>query len=197
VESERQKQLAAAAEEERQKQLAAAEEEERQKQLETAAEDEQQSLPEAAGNTSLATGKSYKIQIMALKKPVDFKNFGNMPGIVVSYKGDSWYRYTLGNLPSRNEAEDMLSSIVSRGYRDAFIKANNLYPQFTIQVMAVPGPVIDLDVFSNLSDVYVTKGPDSFCRYTTGEFTSKEEAQTQLSKIKSIGYSEAFVTRIK
>jgi hypothetical protein len=63
--------------------------------------------------------------------------------------------------------------------------------------MAVPGPVVDLTGFTHLPVVSVTRGSDDFCRYTTGEYETLEEAQQNLQHIKDLGYSKAFVARIK
>jgi hypothetical protein len=63
--------------------------------------------------------------------------------------------------------------------------------------MAVPGPVINLTTFTNLPDITATKGPDQFCRYTTGEYQTKDEARAILGHVKGLGYPKAFVTKVK
>ncbi|HLO59645.1 MAG TPA: SPOR domain-containing protein [Bacteroidales bacterium] len=136
---------------------------------------------------------SYKVQIMALKKPVDFKKFDNLSGVVVSYQNDTWYRYTLGNFSNRSEAEVLLGELVAKGYHDAFIKTEAIFPKFTIQIMAVPGPLVDMSAFSQLPEIFATRGTDHFCRYTTGEFGTKEEALISLNDIKE-KFDGAFVT---
>jgi hypothetical protein len=103
----------------------------------------------------------------------------------------------MGNTTDRDEAEKLLADLKSKGYQDAFIKPHFINPLFTIQVMAVPGPVVSLDRFANLPAINVTKGSDSFCRYSTGEFSTKEEAMAILGKIKELGYRKAFITGIK
>lgn len=143
------------------------------------------------------SGSFYKIQIMALLKQVDLKRFSGVKGVTVARKADRWYRYTLGNTTDKQEAETLLTELKSKGYRDAFIRSEPIAPQFTIQVMAVPGPVVNLEKFSDLPSIAVTRGPDSFCRYTTGEFPTKEEAVGQLNQVKNLGYETAFVTRMK
>jgi septal ring-binding cell division protein DamX len=137
---------------------------------------------------------AYKVQVMALRKHVDLTYFKGLTGLAVVYNGDNWYRYILGKTPNRQDAENLLSEVVIKGYKDAFIKALSEYPQYTIQFMAVPGPVVDLKRFRNLSDVSVIRGNDNFCRYTTGEYATKEEALAALGKVRSLGYKRAFVT---
>jgi len=140
---------------------------------------------------------SYRIQIMALRKPVDLNRFAGLEGVRVAWSDDNWYRYTLGNTSSRIEAENLLSEMISRGYDDAFIKANKVVPEFTIQVMAVPGPLVHPRRLPNLSEVLVTRGTDNFCRYSTGEFATREDALASLEQVKALGYRKAFVTRMK
>jgi tetratricopeptide (TPR) repeat protein len=136
---------------------------------------------------------SYKVQVMALKKPVDFRTFSNLSGVVVSYQNDNWYRYTLGNFSNRSDAEELLIEVVAKGYRDAFIKTDAVLPKFTIQIMAVPGPLVDMSAYSGLPEIFATRGTDHFCRYSTGEFGTKEEALIRLNDIKA-KFDGAFVT---
>lgn len=138
----------------------------------------------------------YKIQIMASRKPADLRGFNGLSGLTVAFGSDNWYRYTLGNTTSRQEAEKILAVAIAKGYSDAFIRTKSFIPQFTIQVMAVPGPVVDLKRFNNLTEIMVIKGADNFCRYTTGEFATKAEALANLDEIKALGYQKAFVTKI-
>lgn len=140
---------------------------------------------------------SFAIQIMALKKPVDLSLFSNIDEISVIYSADSWYRVLAGTTSSLPEAENLLSETIRKGYKDAFIRPGFTNPKYTIQIMAVPGPVVDLSKFSNLSEIIVTRGKDYFCRYSTGMFSTREEAMSSLSQVKSLGYTTAFVTSLK
>jgi tetratricopeptide (TPR) repeat protein len=162
---------------------------------ENVTEVESESVAEVVSESVAET--SFKIQILALRKPADLKNFLNLPGIRVTYNNDNWYRYTLGTTLSRQEAESLLSEVMSKGYKDAFIKASPVDPQFTIQVMAVPGPVVDLSQFTGLTEIFVIRGADNYCRYSTGEYSTREEALASLDTIRSKGYKKAFVTRVK
>lgn len=140
--------------------------------------------------------RSYKVQVMALRKPVDLAQFPELQGITLAYAGDRWYRYTLGATTAKPVAEKLLEEISGKGYHDAFIRGESIVPYFTIQVMAVPGPVVDLSRFHDLRDISVTKGKDNFCRYTTGEFETKDDAVKNLEEIRKLGYERAFVTKI-
>ena len=141
--------------------------------------------------------RSYAVQIMALKNPVDITYFGELPGLTLVHGSDLWYRYMLCAIVEERDAVSTLQEMVSKGYHDAFIRRKGIVPRYTIQVMAVPGPVVDLTGFTHLPVVSVTRGSDDFCRYTTGEYETLEEAQQNLQHIKDLGYSNAFVARIK
>jgi tetratricopeptide (TPR) repeat protein len=141
--------------------------------------------------------RSFAVQFMALRKPVDLTHFKEISGITVTYGADQWHRYTLGATTVLSEAEEKLEELIGKGYRDAFIRRKGINPQFTIQVMAVPGPVVDLTRFSNLPEIAVTKEEDNFCRYTTGEYETKDEALANLKQIRELGYKKAFVAKIR
>jgi hypothetical protein len=143
-----------------------------------------------------SAARAYTIQFMALQKQVDLQRFREIPDIAVTYNGDRWYRYTLGATTEVQEAERIRSELVAKGYRDAFIRKKSIVPMFSIQVMAVPGPVVDLAVFSSLPEISARKGEDSFCRYTTGEYETREEALVSLKKVQESGYPGAFITKI-
>jgi hypothetical protein len=139
----------------------------------------------------------FRVQIMALKKPVDISHFSDVNGVSVMYSSDSWYRVLVGMTSSRSEAENMLAETIRKGYKDAFIRPGPVFPKYTVQIMAVPGPVVDLSKFSNLPEIIVTRGEDNFCRYSTGAFATREEAVNYLSQVQALGYTTAFVTAIK
>jgi len=157
---------------------------------------EQEAAPVDISVTAPDNAPFYKIQIMASRKPADLRGFNDLSGLTVAFSSDNWYRYTLGNTTSRQEAEKSLARAIAKGYSDAFIRTKSFIPQFTIQVMAVPGPVVDLTRFNKLAEISVIKGADNFCRYTTGEYATKEEAFAKLDEIKALGYPTAFITKI-
>lgn len=143
-----------------------------------------------------ANATSFGIQIMALKKPVDLSHFSDISDISVIYSADSWYRVLAGMTSSLPEAENLLSETIRKGYKDAFIRPGFVLPKYTIQIMAVPGPIVDLSKFSNLPEIIVTRGKDHFCRYSTGMYSTREDALNSLNQVKSLGYPGAFVTSL-
>jgi tetratricopeptide (TPR) repeat protein len=158
----------------------------------------QDNAMEAAKNRDkgVSAAKSFTVQFMALRKPADLQYFKGLSDIAVTYGSDAWYRYTWTITTDSLKAVKIRNILIERGYSDAFIRGKGIVPSYTIQVMAVPGPVTDLTRFNNLPEISVIKGTDTFCRYTTGEFDTKEEALSALEQIKSLGYSKAFVSRV-
>jgi hypothetical protein len=49
----------------------------------------------------------------------------------------------------------------------------------------------------NLGEISVTRGEDTFCRYTTGAYGSRSEALTALRQIRPMGYPKAFVRKVR
>jgi tetratricopeptide (TPR) repeat protein len=141
--------------------------------------------------------RSYTIQFIALRRPVDLQYFRGLSDISITLDKDDWYRYTFMTTTDSLRAATIKSDLVSKGFTDAFIRRKSIVPRFTIQVMAVPGPVTDLNVFSNLPEISVRKDSDKFCHYTTGWYENKDDARNALAQIKSLGYQKAFVQKVK
>jgi tetratricopeptide (TPR) repeat protein len=141
--------------------------------------------------------KSYVVQFMALRHPVDLTYFTGLSDIFVTYSEDKWYRYQWRATTDAAEAEKIKDELVDRGFGDTFIRKKNIVPNYTIQFMAVPGPVVNLTQFNGITSVSVSKGKDKFCRYTTGEFETRSEAMAQLDYVKQSGYRKAFVRKVK
>jgi hypothetical protein len=141
--------------------------------------------------------KSYTIQFMALRKPVDLQYFREFSDISVTLGEDQWYRYTWMTTTDSLQADQIKRDLVTKGFTDAFIRRKPIVPRYTVQVMAVPGPVTDLNTFSNLHEISARKYSDKFCRYTTGWYENRDEARNALAQIKSLGYPKAFVRKVK
>lgn len=165
---------------------------------ENAASDSPVSRPETIipETTKSFEPKAYTVQLMALRNPVDLTYFRDIPDVLVTYSKDRWFRYTRGIALNIAQAETLRSDLSSKGYRDAFIVKKAVIPNYTVQVMAVPGPIVDMSNFMSLDVVTVTNGPDIFTRYTTGEYETMEEARAALEIIRKQGYADAFVRKL-
>ncbi|MFC2151508.1 SPOR domain-containing protein [Bacteroidota bacterium] len=146
-------------------------------------------------SVSAGTLKTYSVQLMALKNPVEVDYFKNVENVVLTQYPDGFYRYTVGNTSSYSEAQEIKTKIHEIGYKDAFIRINEVNYSYTIQIMALIIPVKP-DYFKDLSSVVVTKGTDDYFRYTIGSFDSYEDAKQELTNLKSLGYNQAFIKKV-
>jgi len=66
----------------------------------------------------------YTVQVMALHTPVDVTSFKYIDDLKVMYSdSDNFYRYTTGNFPTREEAEELRLELIRKGYpAEIFIK---------------------------------------------------------------------------
>ena len=151
-------------------------------------------IPKYVPTSTAVTGsKTYSVQLMALKNPVEVDYFKDVDNVKLTKYPDGYYRYTVGITNSYKQAEALKDKIHTKGYKDAFIRINEFTSKYTIQIMALIIPV-DLTHFKNLSSVVVTKGGDYY-RYTIGSFDTYEEAKQELAKLNSIGYNQAFIKK--
>lgn len=70
-------------------------------------------------------------------------------------------------------------------------------PYYSIQILALKEAPTDADFFSKIELAKEWSCGDGFVRYTVGEYLSSEEANAELSKIKNLGYEQAFVVNTK
>lgn len=138
--------------------------------------------------------KTYSVQLMALKTPVQLSYFKDLENISVTKYPDGFYRYTVGLTESYTEASQLKTKIHEKGYKDAYIRVNNIATNYTIQIMALINPV-ELTYFNYLSSISAEKSPD-FYRYTIGNFNSYNEAKAELENIEKLGYEGAFIKKI-
>jgi tetratricopeptide (TPR) repeat protein len=65
---------------------------------------------------------------------------------------------------------------------------------YTVQIMALKNPV-RADYFKNIDGLTIQVGYDGFYRYITGKFNSINEAKSDMIKLKSLGYKNAFIRK--
>jgi len=145
--------------------------------------------------TSVASGeKTYSVQLMALRVPVEVNYFKDIDGVQLKKYDDGFYRYTVGSFKTYAEAQDLKSKIHDLGYTDSYVRVNNVNPKYTIQIMALIIPV-QPNYFKKLASVSVTKGADDYYRYTVGNYDSYADAKQELSKLAELGYPNAYIKR--
>lgn len=152
---------------------------------------------QAMAEESVMPAMAYCVQFMALRRPVDILYFNGLKDIILTYSRDKWFRYMTPYVTDRNEAERTRNELAGKGFADAFIRPVYVYPKYTIQWMAVPGPVTDLKRHEEFQEIRVTRGNDGYCRYSTGLFANRTEALAHLSLVREKGYRGAFVSEVK
>jgi hypothetical protein len=80
----------------------------------------------------------------------------------------------------------------NHGYNNVWVRINREHPGYTIQFLALQKPK-SIKTFEELSEVMVYRGKDGMYRYCVGKYSTPEEALTNIERIKSLGYSDAFV----
>ncbi|MBI9055739.1 MAG: PD40 domain-containing protein [Bacteroidales bacterium] len=145
--------------------------------------------------TTVVSGqKTYSVQLMALRIPVEVNYFKDIDGVQLKKYEDGFYRYTVGSFETYAEAQSLKKQIHELGYTDSYVRVNNVTPKYTIQIMALIIPVKP-EYFKTLSSVAVTKGADDYYRYTVGDYASFSDAKDELSKIAELGYPNAYIKR--
>ena len=70
-------------------------------------------------------------------------------------------------------------------------------PYYSIQIIALKEPPQEPSFFEKVNVVYEYPCADGFVRYCVGKFNTWKAAAAQLSSIKSLGYTQAFVVNTK
>ena len=70
-------------------------------------------------------------------------------------------------------------------------------PYYTIQIVALRQPPGYPEFFNNVDVVREFSCDDGFVRYTVGEYATFSDAAQNLEKIRSLGYSDAFVLNLR
>jgi hypothetical protein len=141
------------------------------------------------------TPVTYTVQIFALSKPVDLSYFRNLDKISVQLAPDNLYKYTWRIVSSMEEAKKLCEEVLERGYRDVIIRRRSIVPVYTIQVMAGKSPV-NFKYFAKLEKLKVELSKDGYYRYTCGEYEDMNDAGEELSKVKELGYKNAFIKKL-
>lgn len=157
--------------------------------------------------------------------PQDPKFFDNVDEAREFACKDGWTRWTVGRYASKEEANADLSKTraLSPKYKASFVVNTSNYQlatsafnqeavgtrtnkkivptdklpktPFTIQVIALKAAPQDALFFDKLEQALEVSCTDGYKRYLVGEYNSKEEAASDLNKIKNLGpkYKNAFI----
>ncbi len=179
----------------------------------------QQDDPEVVTKSVEFTTSSilYGVQVGAAITPTYTIDFPGLKNVGVYVDENKVYRYVIGNLSFRSQAEELLAEVKAAGYADAFIVDINQPKRYGEEVVAMDDISIhatltgktefrvQIGAFAeklpeNLSKVYLEVGRIKEVRendltiLTVGKFDTYEEAQSHKIKLQTQGFEDAFVT---
>jgi len=82
-------------------------------------------------NENVNSGKTFRIQLLASKKPVKSNEFfasitASFPNLkITESKDDDYFRYSIGVYSSKENAQILMNQIVNLGWKDCFISVDN------------------------------------------------------------------------
>lgn len=159
----------------------------------------------------------YGVQVGALSKPTFTVNFPRLKNVGVYLDENGIYRYVIGNLSFRSQAEALLQDVRSAGYPDAFIVDINNPERYKDEVILLNEVSIQREL-TGLVEFRVQIGafaevlPDWLAQLyfqldglgelrtneltllTVGPFDTYAIAQLEKDKLATLGFADAFVT---
>ena len=159
----------------------------------------------------------YGVQVGALVKPTYTVNFPGLKNVGVYVDENGIYRYVIGNLTFRSQAERLLREVRLAGYPDAFIVDINNPERYKEEVVLLNelsihrqlvGDVefrVQIGAFAealpeHLAQLYfqlegLREVPTSdLTLLTVGSFTTYTLAQNEKDRLGALGFKDAFVT---
>lgn len=159
----------------------------------------------------------YGVQVSASLKPTYTTEFKGLRNVGVYVDENKVYRYVIGNLSFRSQAEELLEEVRSKGYPDAFIVDINQPETYGEEVMAINNVSVapslkgkvefrvqlgafaetlpkDLRKFYFEIDDLKTLREGDLTIMTAGKFDTYEEAQQQRDILQKQGLTDCFVT---
>jgi tetratricopeptide (TPR) repeat protein len=159
----------------------------------------------------------YGVQVGALVKPMYTVHFPDLKNIGVYVDENGIFRYVIGNLTYRTQAEKLLQQVRTAGYPDAFIVDINNSERYRDEVVLLneigiqkqlTGTVefmVQIGAFADalpeqLASLYMRI--DGLREVRTGDltllmvgtFSNYEEAHTEKEKLIESGFKDAFIT---
>ncbi len=143
-------------------------------------------------SASSSMPESYSVQLLAVKSPADIDFVEKLDSVNITISPEGYYRYSVGNTKTIQEAEDILGSLKAKGINKLFVRINREHPGYTIQIMALSTPK-KLAYFGDIANVMVFKGRDGLYRYCIGKYSTPDDAAEDIKKLSEMGHHNAFV----
>ncbi len=169
------------------------------------------------------SGIEYRIQFYTSRKKISLsgQRFKTVPQVAVYYH-NGLYKYTSGHYNTEKEALNHLKDIKNKGYQSAWVvkmKDNKRYTgkeppsppgnkvkkgrlttnalEYRVQFYSSPKKLsTSSSRFSNIEQVAVYYH-NGLYKYTSGHYSTLQEAVTQQKKLRNKGFSDAFVIKMK
>lgn len=147
-----------------------------------------------ASTTSTNVATTYSVQIAASQSPLDYTQI-HTDSLFVTISPEGYYRYSVGNTRSVEDADALMQKIKAQGINNAWVRINREHPGYTIQFIALKAPK-SVSAFSELGSVMVYKTSSGIFRYCVGKYKTPEDAITDINRLASLGYNGAFVREL-
>lgn len=147
-----------------------------------------------ASTTSTNVATTYSVQIAASQSPLDYTQI-HTDSLFVTISPEGYYRYSVGNTRSVEDADALMQKIKAQGINNAWVRINREHPGYTIQFVALKAPK-SVSTFSELGNVMVYKTSSGIFRYCVGKYKTPEDAITDINRLASLGYNGAFVREL-
>lgn len=159
----------------------------------------------------------YGVQVGAQINPSFTAEFKNLKNVEAFVDENGVYRYVIGNLVFRSQAERLLAAVRNSGYPDAFIVDINNPVIFGKEVTAIGKFSVDEKIQGEVEfrvqiGAFAEKIPDEFINVylqvdgleemregrlttlTVGHYSTYEKALKERDLLRKVGFTDAFIT---
>ncbi|TNF23701.1 MAG: hypothetical protein EP314_08890 [Bacteroidetes bacterium] len=159
----------------------------------------------------------YGVQVGASLKPTYTVEFADLKNVGVYVDENKIYRYVIGNLSFRSQAEELLQEVRAKGYTDAFIVDINQPDTYGEEVVTLNDHNIHAELKGKIEfrvqiGAFAETLPKDLRKYyfevdklkefqengltilTAGKFDTYEDAQAHRESLQQQGLTDAFVT---
>jgi len=145
-------------------------------------------------------GTLYAIQLGASAQP-DLKRFSKIKKYGHLYTvdvGNGMQRVMLGSYPTKSKANRALSSVKSRGFKDAFLSASTLGTNEVYVVQFMSHAYSDKINWAKLQEVGSIQidASEGKIKVVSGSFGERYVADSHVQSMNVLGYNDAFVRKI-
>lgn len=144
----------------------------------------------------------YLIQIASVPDPdpADFKNVRSLGYVYSAYSGKNLYKIMMGTFSSKSHADQKLSQVRAKGYKDAFVQKVELKEEDAVYIVQLSTLDQDDDIAWNdwlrISPDLVAQLSEAKIRIATGPYKTKTQAEEEMAKLKGKAPKDMFVKKV-